>query len=235
MGKKARRQADRLYQSIEDIASTQDGDEDTDDLAVVQGQAVNLFTDSSRLPRLKRFRFQLLHQWLIHNFEPCRVADIGGGKGLLSYLLIQSGWQATVIDPVAQPLPGKYKDIITGTRVKISPETRVPNLPGEFDLPHAEGYDLLIGLHAHGCNVKIIDAAKQYGCGFVLFPCCVIGEPFVPAPGVHWLESLAEYAVRQGHVIKPFRLNFKGQNIGLYTSPPSSFPSPRGERGEGSL
>lgn len=217
MTKKTRRISERLYQSLEVISTVQDGDENTDDLAVLQGQAVYMSTDSSRLPRLKRFRFQLLHQWLIHNFEPCRVADVGGGKGLLSYLLIHSGWQATVIDPVAQPLPGKYKDILTDKRIKIDPVERVPNLASEFYPLQAQGFDLLIGLHAHGCNVKIIDAAAQYGCGFVLFPCCVIGEPFVPDPGIHWLESLAEYAVQQGHAIQPFRLNFKGQNIGLYT------------------
>jgi hypothetical protein len=71
-------------------------------------------------------------------------------------------------------------------------------------------------MHAHGCNVKIIDAAAEYGCGFVIFPCCVIDEPFYPPLGVHWLESLAGYAVKSGQVIYPFRLNFKGQNIGLF-------------------
>jgi hypothetical protein len=216
MKKKDRLRADKLFHSLEAISATHDGEEDTEGLVAIQGQAVQMVTDNSRLPRLKRFRFQLLHQWLIHNFAPCRAADIGGGKGLLSYLLIQSGWQATVIDPVAQPLPEKYKDIVTNTRLKVDPSVRVPNIPVEFETQHARGFDLLIGMHAHGCNVKIIEAATQLGCGFVLFPCCVIDEPFVPPPGVHWLESLADYAVRQGHTVKPFRLNFKGQNIGLY-------------------
>jgi hypothetical protein len=216
MTKKARHLADKLFHSLETISASCDGEENTDDLVSIQGQTVQIVTDSSRLPRLKRFRFQLLHQWLIHNFAPCRVADIGGGKGLLSYLLIQSGWQATVIDPVLQPLPEKYKDIVTDTRIKIDPKFRVPGIASKFETQHARGFDLLIGMHAHGCNVKIIEAAAQLGCGFVLFPCCVIDEPFVPPPGVHWLESLADYAVRQGHAVKPFRLNFKGQNIGLY-------------------
>jgi hypothetical protein len=216
MKKKDRLRADKLYQSLETISTVHDGEENTDGLNSIQGQAVQIVTDSSRLPRLKRFRFQLLHQWLIHNFAPCRAADIGGGKGLLSYLLIQSGWQITLIDPVAQPLPEKYKDIVTNTRLKIDPSVRVPNIPAEFEAQHARGFDLLIGMHAHGCNVKIIQAAAQFRCGFVLFPCCVIDEPFVPPPGVHWLESLADYAVRQGHAVQPFRLNFKGQNIGIY-------------------
>ena len=93
----------------------------------------------------------------------------------------------------------------------------MPHLPAEFEAQQAAGYDLLIGLHAHGCNARIIDAAALYGCGFVIFPCCVIAEPFYPPLGVHWLESLADYAIRQGQTIRPFRLNFKGQNIGLYS------------------
>jgi hypothetical protein len=216
MGSKAKQRSDQLFESLESIsARAGDGDENTDAIQSLTGQQVQIVADSTRLPRMKKFRFQLLHQWLIGNFAPCRAADIGGGKGLLAHLLIQSGWRATVIDPVAQGLPDKYKDIVRGTRVKIDPAARVPNIPAEFDPRHAKGFDLLIGMHAHGCNVKIIEAAAEYGCAFVLFPCCVIDEPFYPPLGVHWLESLANYAVQHGHTIRPFRLNFKGQNIGL--------------------
>ncbi len=218
---KARLRSQQLFSNLEKISGVQCNphcgeDEDTEQITAIQGQAVRRVEDSSRLPRMKKFRFQLLHQWLIHNFEPCRAADIGGGKGLLSYLLQQSGWQATVIDPAWQPLPDKYKDIVSGARVKIKLGTSVPHLTAEFAPKHAAGFDLLIGMHAHGCNASIIAAAAEYGCGFVIFPCCVIGEPFYPPPGVHWLESLADYAIRLGHAIHPFRLNFKGQNIGLY-------------------
>ncbi|MFZ6027559.1 MAG: hypothetical protein ACOYYS_07560 [Chloroflexota bacterium] len=221
---RAKQRSDRLFQNLEAIATRQaaehtgglhDGDENTDGILAIKGQAVQAVPDSTRLPRMKKFRFQLLHQWLIHNFPACRAADIGGGKGLLGYLLMQSGWQATLIDPMPQALPDKYKDIVRGIRVKIDPAAQVPNLPAAFEREHAAGFDLLIGMHAHGCNVKIIEAAAHYGCGFVIFPCCVIDEPFYPPLGVHWLESLADYAVQQGHSVRPFRLNFKGQNIGL--------------------
>ena len=167
------------------------------------------------LRKMKKFRFQLLHRWLIDHFAPCRVADIAGGKGLLAYLLQRSGWESTVIDPVAQLLPDKYKDIATGQRLKIAPTERVPRLDREFTGALARDFDLLVGMHAHGCNAAIIDAAAEWGCGFVLFPCCVIDEPFYPPLGVQWLESVASYAVFKGHLVYPFRLNFKGQNIGL--------------------
>ncbi len=175
-----------------------------------------VLTESQELRKMKKFRFQLLHRWLVAHFAPCRVADIAGGKGLLTYLLQKSGWQATVIDPHYQPLSEKYKDIATGQRVKLVQTDSVPHINKPFTREMAESFDLLVGMHAHGCNVEIIDAAAQFGCAFVLFPCCVIGEPFVPPPGEHWLESLAIYALHQGHAVRPFRLNFKGQNIGLF-------------------
>ena len=190
---------------------------DTSRLDALMHQPIELFPDSSRLPRLKRFRFQLMHKWLVSEFEPCRAADVGGGKGLLSYLLQQSGWQVTVIDPVIQPLPEKYKDIATNSRVKITAETTVACIQAAFTPALAQEFDLLLAMHAHGCNAAIIDAAAKYGCGFAIFPCCVIGEPFYPPAGVHWLESLADYAVQKGLAVKTVRLNFKGQNIGLYT------------------
>lgn len=185
------------------------------DLTSVEARPVRVVADTSRTLRMKKFRAQLFHQWLVSTIEPCRAADIGGGKGLISYLLAQSGWQATVIDPFDQSLPDKYKDIASGQRVKIPPEARVPRIVSGFEVEQAADFDLLIGMHAHGCNARIIDAAARYGCGFVLFPCCVIDEPFFPRLGVHWLECLASYALYRGLEFFPFRLNFKGQNIGL--------------------
>jgi hypothetical protein len=220
--KKAHQRTEHLFRSLENItapaAHSEREDQEILRLTSVAGRAVQKVTDSSKTLRMKKFRFQLLYQWLVQNLEPCRLADIGGGKGLLSYLLIQSGWEAVVIDPFEQPLPGKYKDILQGSRVKIPADVKIPYIQAEFQPEMAQPFDLLVGMHAHGCNVKIIDAAADYGCGFVIFPCCVIDEPFYPPLGVHWLESLADYAVKSGQEVFPFRLNFKGQNIGLFKS-----------------
>ena len=129
--------------------------------------------------------------------------------------LAQDGWESTTIDPTRQSLPDKYKDIIAESRVKIPPEASVPFIAKEYAPELGKDFDLLIGLHAHGCNAMIIDTAAAYGCGFVLFPCCVIDEPFYPRLGVNWLECLVGYAHEKGLDVKPFRLNFKGQNIGI--------------------
>jgi hypothetical protein len=171
---------------------------------------------TGELTKMKKFRFQLLHQWIVGRMAPCRVADVGGGKGLLAYLLQENGWLATVIDPFEQRLPTKFKDLESGRQVKVGESERVPRLNSEFQPEMAAHFDLLVAMHAHGCNIQMIDAALEYGCDLILLPCCVIHEPVLPPPGVHWIQWLVEYVMAKGFVVEPFRLNFKGQNIGIY-------------------
>lgn len=161
----------------------------------------------------KKFRFQLLHKFLLENYKPCRAADIGGGKGLLAYMLVQSGWKAVVIDPEKQRLPLKYTDL-EKKRVRIPADAEVPMISKPFGIDMAKEFDLLIGLHAHGCNMAIIDACKIYRKKFVLIPCCLheTGEPVVKEPGHDWFDSLVEYAQKQGFSPKTYELNFKGKN-----------------------
>jgi hypothetical protein len=33
---------------------------------------------------------------------------------------------------------------------------------------------------------------------------------------MHWIHWLVAYVIEQRFTVEPFRLNFKGQNIGLY-------------------
>src|SRR3989344_6277959 len=101
------------------------------------------------LRKVKKYRFQLLHQWIVEQFRPCRVADIGGGKGLLTLLLNGSGFQSIVIDPYDQALPTKYKDL-NKQKFKVSEEQTVPRVNAVFEKGMAKDLDLLIGLHAHG-------------------------------------------------------------------------------------
>jgi hypothetical protein len=205
-----------MYQAVSAIAHN---DEPIADAVLAQSAALaSLVTPGGKreLPKMKKFRFQLLHAWMQANLTPCRVADVGGGKGLLAYLLQQDGWSVTVIDPIDQHLPDKYKDLSTNRQVKVAETERVPRLSTPFTPELAEHFDLLVAMHAHGCNIQIIHAARAQGIPCLLLPCCVIDEPIVPPPGTHWLACVADYAREQGFTVEPFRLNFKGQNIGLY-------------------
>jgi hypothetical protein len=173
--------------------------------------------NSRRTPRKpKKFRFQLLHEFIVQHYQPCTVADIGGGKGLLSHLLNQSGFSSTVIDPTHQTLPYKYKDL-NGLRHTGYDRTCVPHITEEFQDTHAQNFDLLIGLHTHGCNLQIIDSATKLGKDFILLPCCVIDEPIEIRPYIDWIESVDLYAKHAGADTQRASLNFKGQNILIYS------------------
>jgi hypothetical protein len=227
--RKDRRQGAALYESVAHLAGVggsaamaEAGGHDapvSDDLLARSATLSGLLAPSggrhAALPMMKKFRFQLLHEWMIAHCGPCCVADVGGGKGLLAYLLRQSGWQATVIDPAPQALPDKYKDLAADRQVRIAAEA-VPRIDAPFRPEMAAHFDLLVAMHAHGCNILLLDAAAEHGRDVILLPCCIIHEPVVPAPGTHWLECVVEQATRRGFQIVPFRLNFKGQNIGLY-------------------
>jgi uncharacterized protein YihD (DUF1040 family) len=166
-----------------------------------------------------KFRFQLLQMWLTQRYKPAKVLDIGGGKGLLSLLLNKNGWKATVVDPAITDYLTKYKDFETGKRVLLK-ENEIESfkrITGIFKEEMARDYDLLIGLHAHGSNLQIINACKKYNKDFILLPCCVIDEPLVKKPDINWLESLIDYAKEKGFDVKRDELNFKGQNILIYT------------------
>lgn len=166
-----------------------------------------------------KFRFQLLQKWLTEKYKPTKVLDVGGGKGLLSLLLNKNGWKATVIDPVITDALTKYKDIETGKRILLTGNEieSSPRIVGIFKEEMAKNFDLLIGLHAHGSNLQIINAAKKHNKDFLLLPCCVIDEPLVKRPDVNWLESLIDYANKKGFEVKKDVLNFKGQNTLIYS------------------
>jgi len=186
-------------------------------LGLVDPRASGKRLSGDDLPKLDRFRFQLFAEWIAEHFPPGRVADIGGGKGLLAWLLRQRGFDVAVIDPNDQPLPSKYRDLRTGTRIRIAPTEVVTRIARPFDESMAAEFDLLLGLHAHGSNIAAIDAAARYGKDFAILPCCVIDEPLTPPRGVNWFTWLAQHAETRGFAVGYFRLNFRGQNIGMYS------------------
>lgn len=169
-----------------------------------------------QLKRMKKFRFQLLAEWIIAKFAPCRTADVGGGKGILAFLLRQAGFDAVVIDPFQQQLPQKFRNFNCSTRIKLSDLQDPPRIVQQFRPEQALDFDLLVAMHAHGCNMALIDVAAKYNKSLVLLPCCVIDEPAVPPVGQNWFIWLSEYATSQGLAVNYFYLNFKGQNVGFY-------------------
>jgi len=164
-----------------------------------------------------QFRFQVISSWLAENYSPRIALDVGGGKGLLAYLLNRRGWDVTVVDPVNQPLPPKYKDIISGQRILITNRDQIHRITAPFAEDMAKDFDLLIGLHAHGSNIKILNMAAKYKKDFLILPCCVIDEPIEIKGGINWMNSLEEYATKLGLPVKRHTFNFVRQSTALYT------------------
>jgi hypothetical protein len=166
------------------------------------------------LPKMKKFRFQLLAGWVAERFPPCTVADVGGGKGLLTWLLNEAGFRAEVVDPVDQPLPRTYRDLASGRRVRLGEAARVPRRRAPFGPALGRRYDLLVALHAHGSNLAVLDAAAA-GTSCVVLPCCVVEEPAAPGPGQNWFMWLADQARERGLEPAYLSLNFRGQHVGF--------------------
>jgi hypothetical protein len=167
------------------------------------------------LPKPKRFRFQLLAGWIAESFPPCTVADVGGGKGLLTWLLNEAGFRAEVVDPVDQPLPSRYRDLASGQRVRLDGDDRVPRRRTRFGPALGRRYDLLVALHAHGSNLAVLDTVAQADNSCVVLPCCVVEEPSAPPPGQNWFLWLADHARGLGLEPEFFSLNFSGQHLGF--------------------
>jgi hypothetical protein len=169
----------------------------------------------AELPKPKRFRSQLLAGWIADTFPPCTVADVGGGKGLLTWLLNQAGFQAEVVDPVDQPLPSRYRELASGRRVRLGGDHRVPRRRTRFGPALGRRYDLLVALHAHGSNLAVLDTVAQAGNSCVVLPCCVVEEPAAPGPGQNWFLWLVDHARGLGLEPEFFSLNFAGQHVGF--------------------
>jgi hypothetical protein len=172
------------------------------------------------LPKMKKFRFQLLAAWIAERFPPCTVADVGGGKGLLTLLLAEAGFRAEVVDPVDQPLPARYRDLGTGRRVRLGDQAVVARRRVAFGPELGRRYDLLVALHAHGANLAVLEAAAAAGSSCVVLPCCVVDEPAAPRPGQPWFLWLADRARALGLEPEFFALNFRGQHLGFVVRGP---------------
>src|SRR5690606_1739565 len=133
-------------------------------------------------------------------------------KGLVTYILNKAGWESTVIDPEYQDLPPKFRQL-DKKRIKIATEEKVPHITKPFTPEMAEGFDLLIGMHAHGVMRYIIEASAKYGIDFVILPCRVIDEPIIKQRDINWRESLYNYAKELGLPVKKIQFNFMGKNI----------------------
>jgi len=169
----------------------------------------------------KKSRFHLLSEFILQNFNPCKVLDVGGGKGVLSYLLNQNGFYSTVCDPEYQELPNKFRvshrDKSMGRYLIKGDEKRsVEHITEEFDVSMVNDFDLIVSLHGHGCMYPIIEQCALEAKPFVILPCCVIGEPVEKQYGINWDEQVFNAAKERFDDVGKTNLNFVGNNMTIF-------------------
>jgi SAM-dependent methyltransferase len=169
----------------------------------------------------KKFRFHVTAQFIIDNYPKGRVLDVGGGKGVLSYLLNRSGFDCTVVDPKYQTLPYKLRastDKADGRILLTKDEMKSIKHINSIFLPEmVKDYDLIVGLHAHGCMFHSIEQCKSLDKKFLLLPCCVVGEPVEKEYGTNWTDQVETYAKSLfGDQCQTTNQNFVGNSFTIF-------------------
>jgi len=169
--------------------------------------------------RPKKFRFHITRDFIKDTFAPCKVADVSGGKGLLSFLLNQNGFESTVIDPEYQELPDKFRlDAYDKGAIKPSKEDNlsVRHIVDKFKPEMVREFDLIVALHGHGCMLHIIEECAKLNKPFVLLPCCVVDEPMDKPVGINWKDFVHQEAMLKHKRILTTNLDFVGNSFAIY-------------------
>jgi hypothetical protein len=157
-------------------------------------------------------RFEVVADFVADRFSGRSryVADVAGGKGILTRLLSKKGgFECELIDPRRTVLKG------------------IAHRPETFEVEMADYYDLLVGLHPDGALRELGEAALVRP--VVMIPCCNFWDD--QRRGQRELLEAIEgfyraHSVRFERVV----LDFKGpKNIGLVSEPSISHRVPTAE------
>jgi hypothetical protein len=152
-------------------------------------------------------RFTVLADYIAQNYshKAKRVADVGGGQGMLSRILKKKyNFDCEVIDPRGYTLVG------------------VPSRAKKYSADMADFYDLIVGLHPDEALKEIVLSALIRP--VIVIPCCNFWDKDKKLGRDALLTEVETFFSNNG--IKYQRVTFdfvKPKNIGLVTEPPSYF------------
>jgi hypothetical protein len=164
-----------------------------------------------------RNRFSVFAEFILKEFPEARsIADVGGGRGLLSAELLIAGCIPTVVDP--RPV-GKLPHKVRRKFRKLA--LRCGRLPGlarcriraEALMPW--DYDLIVGLHPDSATEPVVRLAVAARKPFAVVPCCVMPLDGRGRSFKEWVEYLRSLAPGC-HLAK---LGMTGANIVLFWHP----------------
>jgi hypothetical protein len=127
------------------------------------------------------------------------VADVAGGKGLLTRMLSKQNFECELIDPRQTSLKG------------------INHREEEFLVEMADYYDLLVGLHPDGALRELGEAALIRPA--VMIPCCNFWDDQRRG---QWqlLKAIEDFYYENGVQFERVVLNFNGpKNIAIVSEP----------------
>lgn len=149
-------------------------------------------------------RFQVVADFVLTEFgkQTRYIADVAGGKGILTRILNKKNLDCELIDPRQRSIKG----------IKHRQEPFLPEM--------TDYYDLLIGLHPDGALRELGEAALIRP--VVMIPCCNFWDQY--RRGQKELLMAIKNFYRDNYVqYQEIVLDFKGpKNIAIVSTPPSS-------------
>jgi hypothetical protein len=121
-------------------------------------------------------RFVVFARFLREAFPEAKsVADVAGGRGLLSIELRQLGFAPTIIDPrLATNLPHRVRKELRKEALRTGRVPRVPRLQARLEELDLSPFDLVAGLHPDQATEPLVRRATELGKPFAIVPCCVM-------------------------------------------------------------
>jgi hypothetical protein len=165
--------------------------------------------DQTKAVRGHRFhgdarRFGAVAELISNRFPEARyVADVAGGQGLLTRMLIKRhNLECEVVDPRGWVLKG------------------VPNRQETFVASMAPYYDLVVGLHPDEAIREVVDAALVSPA--ILVPCCNFWDRTRKLGRDALIADITAHHVRLGGQVEQHELGFSGPyNRALVLTPPA--------------
>lgn len=163
-------------------------------------------------------RFKVFADFIERNWPQAqRVADIGGGSGLLSLELSKRGYLPTVFEPAKHNKQAAMRHAASKQEIPLGGPHEIERkrliIRNTADCHELmEGYDLLVGLHPDEATEIIVRLGLGLRKPFAVVPCCVMpidGRDMVEAEWIDYLRKL-------GSGVRSTRLDCSGKNIVLY-------------------
>jgi len=187
--------------------------------------------DHSKAPkkeRANRFADWIVECYGMEYLSTGPIIDVAGGKGELTFCLMQKNLSSIVVDPRTQKLSKalrKYcsrENIPQPKRVEKILESPVED-PELIEL--VDSCSLIIGLHPDQATGSIVQVASERNKPFAVVPCCVFSAEFPDrrlsdGSHVHSFEDLIIWLHEQAKApVEQAELQLLGKNLVLFSRP----------------